>query len=120
MSTAALPRARGWLADLHAHNHGEQLRIAREVQRKNLGLEQTDIPYPGAVSGNVLTTHNHYYPPDGAAKATPSATPTPSPAKRYRVIKELLNPDGTVAKELSRSDPLDHDAADVLKRMLDQ
>lgn len=56
----AVLRARSWLADIFAHNHAEQLRIQREVQRKTLGIQQQDYPYPGAVtsSNNPTTVYN--------------------------------------------------------------
>lgn len=47
-----MTRARNWLLDLLVHNQAEQLRINRDVQRKRLGVVQTELPYPGAVSGS--------------------------------------------------------------------
>ena len=54
----AIARARGWLVDLFAHNYAGQLRIAREVQRKNMGLQQVDMPYPGSSQDASQTTIN--------------------------------------------------------------
>jgi len=47
-----MSRARSWLLDIFAHNHAEQLRINREVQRQKLGVTQQDYPYPGAIQGS--------------------------------------------------------------------
>lgn len=56
---AAMQRARAWLFDIFAHNHAEQLRINREVQRQKLGLPSTDQPYPGsqAAAGSYNVTY---------------------------------------------------------------
>jgi hypothetical protein len=55
-----LDRARSWLFDIFTHNHAEQLRIAREVQRKKLGVDQQDYPYPGAIQGSGNPTTINY------------------------------------------------------------
>lgn len=54
-----LMQARSWMWSIFAHNHAEQLRIQREVQRKQLGLESQDYPYPGAVQGSNNPTTIH-------------------------------------------------------------
>jgi hypothetical protein len=53
-------RALSWLYDLFVHHHAENLRTQRAVARKGLGVDTTDLPYPGSVagSGNQSTTTN--------------------------------------------------------------
>jgi hypothetical protein len=101
-AVAAMVRAKGWLFDLFAHNHAEQLRINRAVQRKGLGIEQVDLPYPGAseVSGNTSTvTINHNYPASPAPDppvAPPMPPAPPCPAEPgYDAVYEQRQPNGT-------------------------
>lgn len=59
----AVERARAWLFDIFAHDYGEKMRINRALYRKKMGLEQDDIPYPGALkdSNNETVTNNFNY-----------------------------------------------------------
>ena len=86
---AAMERARGWLGDVFAHHHAEQLRINREVQRKKMNLEQKDLPYPGGISGNEVTIHHHHQ-----QALAPPAVPQP-PEKGQVVIVEVRQEDDT-------------------------
>ena len=91
---AEMLRQKKWMADLFTHNHAEQLRINREVQRRKMGIEQTDLPYPGAVTGNTITVHHHH---DGE----------PTEPQQFVAIYEEQRPDGTwveVRRELLRAE----------------
>jgi hypothetical protein len=52
-----------WLYQIFTHNYAEQLRINRAIQRKAVGVDQQDHPYPGAVADSnnptTNTTINH-------------------------------------------------------------
>lgn len=126
----AIARAKSWLFDVTAHNHAEGLRTRRAVERKALGVDVTDLPYPGAVAGSgnsVINNAAGFLKPailgaallaGGAAgtlgltaltgltqpPSAPQLTPPPvlrDPAKAYDAIYEQQQPDGTW-KELKR------------------
>jgi hypothetical protein len=67
---AIIARAQSWLFDVFTHHHAEQLRIQRAVQRKALGVDQQDFPYPGAVQITNTTT---------AAPSSSQPQPEPRP-----------------------------------------
>ncbi len=79
-------RAKGWLFDITAHNHAENLRTNREIQRQAHGLDMQDYPYPGA--STVTVTHN--YPPGTPAPSAPApASPAAPPASRSWLLPLL-------------------------------
>jgi hypothetical protein len=109
-AVASMVRAKGWLFDLFAHNHAEQMRIQRQVTRNKLGVEQVDLPYPGAMTGNTVSVHHHYQPASATAPpatATPAVLPpapvasTPAAPPRYEAVYEEQQPDGSW-KEIRR------------------
>ncbi len=84
---AAIARVRGWLFDVTAHHHAENLRTVRAAARKAQGLDLEDYPYPGSVniSGNTLT------PPADPPAAPPAVPPTvQAPAAGMSMLKKLL------------------------------
>lgn len=53
---SAITRARGWLADVFVHNHAENLKTRRAVERNAHGVTVEDYPYPGSQANPMTTT----------------------------------------------------------------